>query len=343
MVSRSPSVTISLADFGLAKALGSSTHTAIGTPLWAAPEQKDRYHDTYDEKVDMWAVGCVVHYLLTSLHPFSTPAVDTELPTTDISKKYRYPFWPPPTRREFDSLVSPSYQNVVRGISNTANGFINNLISLEARSRMSAHEALQHKWICPAESTPLEAALKKGDLPLSRLLARYDHRYTPRGWAKPLTAAQSLIVLRVAAAHGQHALAKDAIETMPTEYLFSFEISGWRSRPALVGAAAIGNLEIVEELLMNLSYPEKRDGVLLEAFQAALSGRHHGVVNCLWPRFPVREFVWIDQLKMEIASFGNADLVSKAIETLKQGGGWRKPVHIRGRLRGPAISRREKQ
>lgn len=83
VISMSP-VTIKLADFGLAKVLEGEYHTNNGTRIWTAPEKQS---GIYGEKVDMWSVGCVVFYLLTSLDPFSDQ--------DDVNNKNpnrRYPF-----------------------------------------------------------------------------------------------------------------------------------------------------------------------------------------------------------------------------------------------------------
>lgn len=317
VVSTSPVVTIKLADFGLAKVFGGLDQTVSGTHEWAAPEQKEQYQETYDQQVDMWSVGCVAFYLLTSLQPFSNPNPRLELDTKAIAK-YTFPFWPRLTRRTFDRMSNHAYQTVVRGVSNAANRFLKNLIAYKASSRLSALQALQHEWICPTESSPLNSALKQGDMPLSLLLTKHDPRYEPHGWEYPLSAAQSQIVLRVAAASGNHELVMSALRTMPTTYAFSPEIPGWCTEPALVGAATIGNLKTVNVLLAKLPYPEKTDGILLLALQAALRGRHTEVVGRLWPLFTEGDCLWTDQLRIEISSFENTALLSEAIHDMKR-------------------------
>jgi len=42
----------------------------IGTPLYASPELIKR--QPYDYKIDMWALGCVLHYMACLEHPFLT-------------------------------------------------------------------------------------------------------------------------------------------------------------------------------------------------------------------------------------------------------------------------------
>lgn len=261
----------------------------------------------------MWSVGCVIYYLFTYRNPFC-PREEDALPVNITDRTF--PFWPRITRRQFDTITRPGFQTVVRGISCTANGFIKNLIALNPNTRMTALQALQHEWICPTGTTPLESALKHGDLALARLLSKDDCRYTPHAWDDPLTPDQCQIVLRVAAANGQHDLVKATLQTMPRDYYFEPSVPGWSTVPSLVGAAAFGNLRTVNLLLKKLPHAEKRNGIHLQAFQAALRGKRAAVVDCLKTRFDVGEYVWIDRLKLEIASFGNTDQLLAAILTL---------------------------
>ena len=62
--------TVRLIDFGLSKASKSNKNltTVAGTPYYMAPEIVKR--ETYNDKVDVWAVGVVAHVLLTGSAPF---------------------------------------------------------------------------------------------------------------------------------------------------------------------------------------------------------------------------------------------------------------------------------
>lgn len=62
--------TVKLADFGIARlATATATHTAIGTPRYMAPEQW-RGADV-DGRTDLFAVGVMLHELLTGAGPFT--------------------------------------------------------------------------------------------------------------------------------------------------------------------------------------------------------------------------------------------------------------------------------
>ena len=60
-----------LTDFGFACFFDPSQKMDLnlGTPMYMAPELiKD---NEYDEKVDVWALGCIVYILLTGSPPFT--------------------------------------------------------------------------------------------------------------------------------------------------------------------------------------------------------------------------------------------------------------------------------
>ncbi|GIQ87630.1 hypothetical protein KIPB_009708 [Kipferlia bialata] len=61
---------IKLGDFGLARELGqySLAKTNVGTPLYMSPEQIDRR--PYNDKCDIWALGCVMYELAALVPPF---------------------------------------------------------------------------------------------------------------------------------------------------------------------------------------------------------------------------------------------------------------------------------
>ncbi|XP_008288587.1 serine/threonine-protein kinase Nek3 [Stegastes partitus] len=63
--------TIKLGDFGSACILNSSkayAHTYVGTPYYVAPEIWD--NKPYNNKSDVWSLGCVLYELCTLRHPF---------------------------------------------------------------------------------------------------------------------------------------------------------------------------------------------------------------------------------------------------------------------------------
>ncbi|KAK3885306.1 hypothetical protein Pcinc_010471 [Petrolisthes cinctipes] len=62
---------VRLGDFGIAKVLNSSTdlaRTCIGTPYYLSPEMCE--NKPYNNKSDIWALGCVLYEMLTLKHAF---------------------------------------------------------------------------------------------------------------------------------------------------------------------------------------------------------------------------------------------------------------------------------
>ncbi|ETV97527.1 NEK protein kinase, variant [Aphanomyces invadans] len=60
-----------LGDFGLAKELSSESkfaHTNVGTPYYMSPEMVNDM--TYDERSDIWALGCLIYELAALVPPF---------------------------------------------------------------------------------------------------------------------------------------------------------------------------------------------------------------------------------------------------------------------------------
>eukprot|EP00051_Salpingoeca_urceolata_P033955 m.503086 g.503086 ORF g.503086 m.503086 type:complete len:438 (+) comp69980_c0_seq1:1-1314(+) len=65
---------IKLGDFGLARVLSNSTsyaQTFVGTPYYMSPEQI--HHCAYNEKSDVWSLGCLVYELAALRPPFEAP------------------------------------------------------------------------------------------------------------------------------------------------------------------------------------------------------------------------------------------------------------------------------
>lgn len=61
---------IKLGDFGLSRTLGDDSYarTVVGTPLYMSPEQYKR--NRYDEKCDIWSLGCVIYEMACLRPPF---------------------------------------------------------------------------------------------------------------------------------------------------------------------------------------------------------------------------------------------------------------------------------
>ncbi|XP_064841482.1 serine/threonine-protein kinase Nek3 isoform X2 [Oncorhynchus masou masou] len=67
--------TVKLGDFGSACVLNSAkayAHTYVGTPYYVSPEIWDS--KPYNNKSDVWSLGCVLYELCTLRHPFQAPS-----------------------------------------------------------------------------------------------------------------------------------------------------------------------------------------------------------------------------------------------------------------------------
>ena len=104
---------VKVTDFGLAKPVDPGTEPAltamgvvVGTPDYIAPEQARG--ETIDERVDIYALGGTLYFLLTGSPPFRTgnPAEDKYLKVVARHLASRRPMRAPRTRRSTPS--SPS-------------------------------------------------------------------------------------------------------------------------------------------------------------------------------------------------------------------------------------------
>jgi len=116
-------------DFGLAKKIVNDGKliSFCGSPPFVAPEIVERCQ--YDEKVDMWSIGCILYLLLSGQYPFGT---------------------------EDDCDVL--YQSICEGdfdfedeawdyVSGSAKRVISNLLKVEPGERWSADDAMNSNWI----------------------------------------------------------------------------------------------------------------------------------------------------------------------------------------------------
>ncbi|XP_034047706.1 serine/threonine-protein kinase Nek2-like [Thalassophryne amazonica] len=65
-------LTVKLGDFGLAEILPTKndcSQSTAGTPLYMSPEKTNG--KVYNEKSDIWSLGCLIYYLCALKHPFS--------------------------------------------------------------------------------------------------------------------------------------------------------------------------------------------------------------------------------------------------------------------------------
>lgn len=87
---------------------------------------------------------------------------------------------------------------------------------------------------------------------------------------------------------------------------------GWPVKPALLGAAIIGNLEIVQLFIDQLGSAEKIPEILLRACKEAPQGGHHQVSNLIWPLLPEGFHTWDRDLSQYLVRYANSAILDKA-------------------------------
>ncbi|KAL7543878.1 hypothetical protein ACHAXR_013281, partial [Thalassiosira sp. AJA248-18] len=131
--SKRDDVDVRLADFGFAQHVHApnSLTSQCGTPFFVAPEVINR--KPYDQKVDMWSIGITCYLLLCGDTPFN-------------GKNRQQLF-----RRI--SCDEPTFPDDKWGhVSDEAVEFVRKLLTKEPAKRLSAAQALQHRWLMEGNS-----------------------------------------------------------------------------------------------------------------------------------------------------------------------------------------------
>ena len=136
--SKSKEAQVKLIDFGLSKYFSVKNpikdsrrdeqalmRTKTGTPYYMAPEVLD---GAYDETCDMWSLGVITYCLLCGYPPFNA---DNDQQLFRKIKTCDYEFYMP----EWGS------------VSDEAKNFIEGLLKLDPKNRMTPEMALAHPWI----------------------------------------------------------------------------------------------------------------------------------------------------------------------------------------------------
>ena len=143
VVKDSPCSWVKIGDFGITKRVphdGTSLRTEIGTLGYVAPEVLG-YHgeesSKYTNAVDLWALGCICHRLLTMQPPFENPA----------------------TMIRYCSRVTILPIETLRKDNDDAVAFVKRLLMVNPSERYTAERALQSTWLeCHHPRGPLHLA-----------------------------------------------------------------------------------------------------------------------------------------------------------------------------------------
>jgi len=139
---------LKLIDFGFAKSKNDmyGLETPIGTPGWQASDVMKG--EPYSLSVDMWSIGCIVYFTLFAVPPFNSnnQVMDTKISElNELVKIGRY---------EFPSNIE---------ISEDAKDFISKLLEKDPNVRMTASQALEHRWMKKGQVNPLSSSKNRNE------------------------------------------------------------------------------------------------------------------------------------------------------------------------------------
>ncbi|KAJ9446003.1 putative serine/threonine-protein kinase fhkD [Diplonema papillatum] len=144
---------VRIADFGVAK-VATVSNTPVGTSYYMAPEIV-RNIELQGRKamkipnvevvkfIDMWALGCVLYFMLCGKPPFVSVAA------TDHGRRMEL-------LRQIDKGASFEGERWA-GVSEEAKDFINRLLTKNARNRLNAEQAQAHGWLAHVESSTADS------------------------------------------------------------------------------------------------------------------------------------------------------------------------------------------
>jgi len=162
---------VKIADFGFAKKVPlGGLRTLCGTPGYLSPEILKQV--PYTEACDLWSLGVIVYILLGGYSPFDEESQDLLLcKIRDGEYEFHAEYWDP--------------------VSNDAKDFIRGLLTVNPRERITAEQALDHKWMkCSG------AALERADLNANlTALQRFNAKRKFKAAVKTVIATQKLTSL----------------------------------------------------------------------------------------------------------------------------------------------------
>lgn len=118
---------IKIIDFGTSQYFDPETQMSqkFGTPYYIAPEVLKK---KYTEKCDVWSLGVILYILLCGYPPFNG-ANDKQIIESVLKGKYQ--------------VDEPEWDD----ISSDAKDLVRKMLEYDPLRRISAAEALQHRWI----------------------------------------------------------------------------------------------------------------------------------------------------------------------------------------------------
>lgn len=120
---------VKIGDLGIARTLEkvSMVKTCIGTPYYMSPELFSNQY--YNEKTDIWSLGCVLYELLTGKRVFEANSMH------QLKSKVKYSNFRPIYRHQNPDCY---YFNTI----------LNNLLNKNMHSRMTTKDIIKEKYLC---------------------------------------------------------------------------------------------------------------------------------------------------------------------------------------------------
>merc|ERR1719242_288119 len=118
-------------DLGLSCYIDDCPPEACGTFEFLAPEQM--LEKGYEEKVDVFALGIIVHVMMLGKSPF-------EVPKDELKAWEQLDLW-------YDKMARQEIEFEDDKISKTAQRFIRGCLAIDPEDRFSAEEAANHEWL----------------------------------------------------------------------------------------------------------------------------------------------------------------------------------------------------
>ena len=136
--------TLKIIDFGTSTEFsrGTPLKDTVGTSYYIAPEVLNK---CYDERCDVWSIGCILYILLSGKPPFDG-AEDGDITAKVKTGKYK--------------MTGESWAT----ISDDAKGLIKQMLTYDYKERVTAREALQDPWFKNAPSQKLAAKVMRDSL-----------------------------------------------------------------------------------------------------------------------------------------------------------------------------------
>lgn len=161
-------VWVKIADFGVSKCTKRTIlRTRVHSQGYAPPEMLGLLgseHPTYSTGIDIWALGCILHEMLTGEIPFldSTPQYfDSDLSLESRADSELTAEVDIAALKDFcDGKVFPNHGLRRAGVSAAAEECVKSMLVVIPEARVTAQNALLGEWLRPATEDGEEAELR---------------------------------------------------------------------------------------------------------------------------------------------------------------------------------------